>query len=465
MRFRRQYIFLVIFLQGLLLTCMSHSLQAQGLQRSLTEEGEASSSYSPQHPSLFYPTLATELAAHPLLPPVWKASTAEAVVFRSSVVRSIDSLFNIQLIDQSYHVSTLTTLLRTVPNEQIVLEKDTTQVAIRYFMDALLATAFDLYRGPKAVSIVGYDKVSAAYRQRDDSVIKAAVLSVSTQAQLHRLLASLEPTQREYVHLKKAFYDRQRKYQYSARTSMQDTLFKIRHALQLYRWLFHFKLDRFLLVNIAAATAQYRVQDRVLVAMRTIVGKPSTPTPRFASYCNQLILYPYWYVPSSIAIGEYLSKIKRNPHWLDDRNMQVIDAKGRVVDHHQLRWSQFNAAYFPYTIRQSTGCDNALGVLKFDIETPYGVYLHDTNHKAAFLQPSRFLSHGCIRLEEPLLLGNLLLGGGLDTTYLQSCYVDKKPVVRVLPEPLAVFCLYLPAAIDERGQLQLYRDVYRRFKN
>jgi murein L,D-transpeptidase YcbB/YkuD len=143
--------------------------------------------------------------------------------------------------------------------------------------------------------------------------------------------------------------------------------------------------------------------------------------------------------------------------------MQVVDARGRVVDHHRVNWTDFHAGYFPYTIRQSTGCDNALGVLKFDIETPYGVYLHDTNNKSAFLRDVRFLSHGCIRLEEPLLLGSKLLHDGLDTAYLQSCFADKKPIARALEDPVAVFCLYLPATFDAEGRLRIHRDVYKLF--
>jgi murein L,D-transpeptidase YcbB/YkuD len=279
-----------------------------------------------------------------------------------------------------------------------------------------------------------------------------------------RWLSSLEPSNLDYVLIKKALLARQKKEsRFSEGPTLSDTLLNLQRSLQLYRWIFHFGLDQFVLVNIAAARLDLYENGSSVIDMRAIVGKPATPTPRFASFCKQLILYPYWYVPASIAIGEYLSKIKRNPGWLDQRNMQVVDARGRVVDHHRLNWREFHAGYFPYTIRQSTGCDNALGVLKFDIETPYGVYLHDTNHKSAFLQASRFLSHGCIRLEEPLLLGSRLLRAGLDTAYLQSCYADKKPVARALGQPVAVFCLYLPATIDAEGQLRLHRDVYKLF--
>lgn len=418
-------------------------------------------SFSPP-PSLFYPELTQKLAAHPQLSTLWKSTTEQAILCRKALIRCIDSLYQAKLIDKSYHVSTLMAHNRPKGGKSPYVLMDTVQETTLLYIDALVATAFDLYRGAQSGSHVGYDIISASYRQRDDSLLQVGVLSIHGQAQLYRWLFSLEPVKSEYLSLRNALCRRQQQLMnYKPRSSFDDTLFKMKHTLQIYRWLFHFKIERYLLINVAAAEARYIEGEHTSIFMRTIVGKSATPTPSFASYCRQLVLYPYWYVPASIAIGEFLSKIKRDPHWLDQRNMQVVDGKGRVVDHHQLNWHQFNAGYFPYTIRQSTGCDNALGVLKFDIQTPYGVYLHDTNNKAAFLQPSRFLSHGCIRLEEPLLLGSRLLQGGLDTTYLQSCYEDKKPVFRVLEQPLAIFCLYLPVDIDRNGSIRVHRDVYK----
>jgi murein L,D-transpeptidase YcbB/YkuD len=144
--------------------------------------------------------------------------------------------------------------------------------------------------------------------------------------------------------------------------------------------------------------------------------------------------------------------------------MQIVDGSGKVVDHYKLNWTVFHSGYFPYTIRQSTGCDNALGVLKFHIVTPYGVYMHDTNNKTAFLSGLRFYSHGCIRLEEPLELGNKLLTQKLDTAYLQSCYKDQKPKPILLEKPVPVFSVYMQAVADTKGKIRYFKDIYRLMK-
>jgi murein L,D-transpeptidase YcbB/YkuD len=61
------------------------------------------------------------------------------------------------------------------------------------------------------------------------------------------------------------------------------------------------------------------------------------------------------------------------------------------------------------------GCDNSLGIVKFDFDNPFTVYLHDTNAKKLFQKGSRWLSHGCIRLEKPTELAEKLLGNFIDS--------------------------------------------------
>ena len=109
-------------------------------------------------------------------------------------------------------------------------------------------------------------------------------------------------------------------------------------------------------------------------------------------------------------------------------NIQLIDSKGRIVDPGKLNWRNYNKAYFPFRMRQSTGCDNSLGVIKFDLTSPYSVYLHDTNNKVVFLSSSRYYSHGCIRVEEPIELANYLLQKKIDSKFLEACLKEQAPV-------------------------------------
>jgi hypothetical protein len=248
---------------------------------------------------------------------------------------------------------------------------------------------------------------------------------------------------------------------YSAKAD-RDTLSWLKQAFAVYKWIDQLEIPRYVIVDIGCAELRYVVKGVDSIVMRAVVGKPSTPTPFFASWTDQLVLYPFWHVPMSIAVDEFLPKIKRNRAWLNEQNMQVVDRKGFVLDADTINWKKMNREYFPYTLRQSTGCDNALGVVKVEFSSPYGVYIHDTNNKASFLNLHRYLSHGCIRVEEPIKLGNLLIENKLDSSFLQSCLFDQKPLYFKVLNPIPVFVIY--TNVRNAGEKIIYsKDIYNYF--
>jgi murein L,D-transpeptidase YcbB/YkuD len=200
--------------------------------------------------------------------------------------------------------------------------------------------------------------------------------------------------------------------------------------------------------------------------MRIIVGKPSTPTPTLTSKVEEVILYPYWHVPYSIATKEILPLLKKNPGYINTGNYQVLNTAGKIVDPHSINWNSLSRNYFPYIIRQSTGCDNSLGLLKLNFYSPFGVYLHDTPNKNLFLLNKRYFSHGCMRMEEPMELGRLILKDNsvaIDTLEQKGCLYNQSPVVVQAREKIPVIVWYNPAGIDSDGRVIFFEDVYGKF--
>ncbi|RYF78466.1 MAG: hypothetical protein EOO39_01370 [Cytophagaceae bacterium] len=272
------------------------------------------------------------------------------------------------------------------------------------------------------------------------------------------LLDSLESHDRRYRQLK----------EYCMQCLTDDymadslTIGQVKETLNTYRWLNRFPVDKCVIVNLPAATL--RLVDRqgtTLLSSRVIVGKPDTPTPSFTASIASMVLYPYWNVPRSIMTKELLPKIRKNPvATLDAMKMQVIDANGQVVDPGQIDWTA-SIKSFPYRLRQSTGCDNALGLLKFNVNDPYDIYLHDTNARQLFAKENRSLSHGCVRVEKPTELANLLLGQPrFSPSYLTSCPKNASPKTLTLRHAVPVIVLYNILDIDDEGAIRVYKDIY-----
>ncbi|MDP1763316.1 MAG: L,D-transpeptidase family protein [Sediminibacterium sp.] len=238
-------------------------------------------------------------------------------------------------------------------------------------------------------------------------------------------------------------------------------------SVNYYRWLYSLTQNRaVIVVNIPAAFLKVYRDKEIILAMRMIVGKKSTPTPTLASVVEEVILYPYWHVPYSIATKELLPSIRRNPGYINSGNFQVLNSAGNIVNPYSVNWYALSKDYFPYTIRQSTGCDNSLGLLKLNFINPYGVYLHDTPAKSLFTLSERFFSHGCMRMEKPIELGHLILKNNpiaIDTLEQKGCLRNQSPITVHADEHMPVIVWYNPVGLDSNGRVVFYEDVYGKF--
>jgi L,D-transpeptidase YcbB len=238
-------------------------------------------------------------------------------------------------------------------------------------------------------------------------------------------------------------------------------------SVNYYRWLDCLTQSQpVIVVNIPAAYLKVYEHNKVILEMRMVVGKPSTPTPTLASKVNEVILYPYWHVPYSIATKELLPAFKRNPRLVNAGNYQVLDRSGKIIDPYAVNWKALGRSNFPYLIRQSTGCDNALGLLKLNFYSPFGVYLHDTPGKNTFKLSRRYLSHGCMRMEKPMEMGHLVLRDNhiaIDTLDQKGCLRNQSPINVKASRLIPVIAWYNPAGVDKTGRVLFYEDVYRKF--
>ena len=238
-------------------------------------------------------------------------------------------------------------------------------------------------------------------------------------------------------------------------------------SINYYRWLSCFTQNQsVIVVNIPAAYLKVYRNNNVVLEMKMVVGKPSTPTFTLASIVDEVIIYPYWYVPLSITIKELLPAIRRNSSFLDANNYQVLNKAGKIVDPHSVNWHALSRNNFPYIIRQGTGCDNSLGLLKLNFYNPFGAYLHDTPSKNLFEQQRRFYSHGCMRMEKPIELGHLVLKNNniaIDTISEKGCLKNQSPIIVPADVKMPVIVWYNPAGIDSAGHILFFEDVYKKF--
>lgn len=404
--------------------------------------------------SLIYPKLVSRFYEARNNQLYWFSPNENSNSLRQLLKSKIDSSVSLGLKKEKYHLNEINKYINADFTEQ---DSVAALTADRIFTDAAITYCKDVYQGNNIDDWMLYDEISIKNEAQDNQFLLSGLLNATIPNNLLVFFNSLEPTDAEYLTIKKELQTKA-----DSLTSLQKK--QLTTSLQFYRWMHHFKFEKWIVVNIASATLRYYEYDSIKLRMKVVVGKPSTRTPRFAAHCNEIILYPYWNVPSSIARNELLPQFRRNPGDVDALNMQVLDLRGNVIDHHKLNWKNYSRNYFPFQIRQSTGCDNSLGVIKFNLTSPFSVYLHDTNNKNAFLSGLRYYSHGCIRIQEPIALANYLLPGKIDSTFLESCLKDQQPVTLNVTKQVPVFVIYQTAETNISGKLQYYKDVYKFLK-
>lgn len=249
---------------------------------------------------------------------------------------------------------------------------------------------------------------------------------------------------------------------------IQTRIEELRSAINTIRWIEALaSANSLIVVNIPAANLLYFQDGIPKLESRVIVGKPSTPTPTLSSKISDVVLYPYWYVPAKIAVNELLPQIKRNTGYLDANSFQVLNTKGEIVDPYAINWHELSSAYFPFTIRQSTGCENSLGIVKLNFYNPFHVYLHDTPGKGLFFLNKRYFSHGCMRVEMALDLARILLkdkAALVDSIETLGCLYDQPPIVLPISGLVNVVVLYQTAWINKEGRVSFFEDVYKKRK-
>lgn len=226
-------------------------------------------------------------------------------------------------------------------------------------------------------------------------------------------------------------------------------------------------VSRYVVVNVAGFELTAVSGGVEILRMPVIVGRHKRRTPVLKDKITYITFRPTWTVPVKIAREDLLPKIKADTNYLTALDFRVFkswqegapELDPRVVD-----WQAISPARLNYKFRQNPGPKNALGLIRFALTNPYGIYLHDTPNKNLFVKPGRAFSSGCIRAADVVALANFVLESLREWTpesIREAMNAGKTQVVK-LPVSIPFHIIYSTAAADDAGQLHLRRDIYGR---
>ena len=227
--------------------------------------------------------------------------------------------------------------------------------------------------------------------------------------------------------------------------------------------------EKFIWVNIPSYSLKLISHDTLVLSSKVVVGKPKTRTPVLTSAVSEMITYPQWTIPASIIEKEILPGLKKDTAYLRKKGYMLLNGKNEEVSPDSVNWTRYKKT-IPFKVIQGSGDDNALGVLKFNFNNNYSVYLHDTNQRSFFDNDSRALSHGCVRVQEWQKMAYYIMNNenSLSTSSkLKPIPVDslthwleiKEKHSIPIRSKVPVFIRYFTCEVND-GQISFFEDIY-----
>jgi murein L,D-transpeptidase YcbB/YkuD len=222
--------------------------------------------------------------------------------------------------------------------------------------------------------------------------------------------------------------------------------------LERWRWLPHVlgnaQLgDAYVMVNIPDFTLKIVHEGSTYWTTKIVTGKPGMPTPMISPDMKFITVNPTWNVPPSIIANEYLPVVRQDPTALERIGLRMENNKDGTV-----------------RIYQPPGERNALGRVRFNFPNKYLVYQHDTPDKNLFAESKRAFSHGCMRVENPIVYAEKLLSIELPKDGYTQDKIHKmfgnNEVNIDFPKPLPVHITYQTAFVGDDGKLEIREDIY-----
>jgi len=220
--------------------------------------------------------------------------------------------------------------------------------------------------------------------------------------------------------------------------------------------------NRYVVANIPAAMVETVENGHVATRHAAGVGKIDRQSPLLSTKIPEVNFNPTWTVPASIIRKDLIPKMRKEPNYLTENKIRIIGPNGEIAPQN-VNWNSDEATR--YTFRQDPGGEfNSLGFVRINIPSPHGVYMHDTPAKGIFGDDYRFVSSGCIRVQNVRDYIAWLLKDtpGWDRAKIDQIIQSGERINARLAQPVPCYWVYVTAWATPDGGVQFRDDIYNK---
>lgn len=233
--------------------------------------------------------------------------------------------------------------------------------------------------------------------------------------------------------------------------------------MEEWRWMPDDLGDVYVWNNIPDFTQRVMTEGKLAMKEAIVVGQIGKETPIFSRPLRKITFKPTWIVPDSIKVREILPNlISGGGSLMRQWDLEVMK-DGQRVNWRKINWAGTDIR--TYDVIQPHGSKSVMGKAKFSFPSQHTVFMHDAaeGEKWMLRAPKRTYSHGCMRVENPVGLAEILLreDKGWDAAKVKESLTtggDNNEIP--IDHKIMVHMTYFTALVDGDGKLHTFPDVY-----
>lgn len=236
---------------------------------------------------------------------------------------------------------------------------------------------------------------------------------------------------------------------------------RVRANMEEWRWMWLNMGDFYVLNNVPEFMQYVYKNGQIIRSEKIVAGLVDKQTTIFSRPLKFVVLRPAWRVPESIMVNELWPNLIRGGGMMRQYGLQIQTKDGHDVDYRKVDWGTTDIRN--YQVVQPPGRKSVLGHVKFSFPSQHTIFMHDTPDKWMFKPAIRTLSHGCLRVWNPMELAKMVLkedkgwdAAKVDELDRSGPLNNEVPITKEIP----IHIVYFTAWVTDDGKLKTFPDVY-----
>jgi L,D-transpeptidase YcbB len=274
-------------------------------------------------------------------------------------------------------------------------------------------------------------------------------------------LRSTHPKHAQFEKLRQAYLKEIGSKTGEAPVKLNATAKRLRANMEMWRWMYDDMGDVHVFNNIPEFMQYVYKNGEIIRSEKIVAGMIDKQSSIFSRPLKYVVLRPKWRVPESIMVHEVWPSLRRGGGLMRQYGLQLETKEGKSLDWRKIDWSKDDIRN--YIVTQPPGGISALGVVKFSFPSQHTIFMHDTPDKWMFRHSQRTLSHGCLRVQKPVELAEIMLREGNGWTREKMLEQMKSGPLNnevVIEKRIPIHLTYFTAWVDAAGKTKFFGDVY-----